>query len=402
MRSKRKPPEGIAIRHTRSCRTRDGESCSCSPTFQAAVWSNRDGKRIRKTFDTITGAKAWRRDALRLLERGEMRAPTPLTLGEAVTAWLDGARAGRVRTRSGDVYKPSAVRAYEQSLRLRVLPALGTARLSDIRRSDVQDLADRMLGEGLAPATIQATLIPLKALYRRAVARGEVALNPTSGLELPAVRGGRDRVASPDEAERLIRALSADDRALWATALYAGLRRGELMALRWPDVDLAAGVIRVERSWDAVEGYIEPKSAVGRRSVPVAAVLRDHLVEHRMTSPGEGLVFGRTPETPFDSRALSKRADTAWEGAKLDRITLHEGRHTFASLMIAAGVNAKALSTYMGHANIAITLDRYGHLMPGNEAEAAGLLDAYLARAGARQSRDNGDPVDAVPSGRER
>ena len=83
-------------------------------------------------------------------------------------------------------------------------------------------------------------------------------------------------------------------------------------------------------------------------------------------------------------------------------ITLHESRHTFASLMIAAGVNAKALSAYMGHANIAITLDRYGHLMPGNEAEAAGLLDAYLARAGARPSRDNGDPVDAVPSGRER
>jgi len=69
------------------------------------------------------------------------------------------------------------------------------------------------------------------------------------------------------------------------------------------------------------------------------------------------------------------------EAAGLDRITLHECRHTFASLMIAAGVNAKALSEYMGHANISITFDRYGHLMPGNEAEAAVLLDAYLARA---------------------
>jgi integrase len=65
--------------------------------------------------------------------------------------------------------------------------------------------------------------------------------------------------------------------------------------------------------------------------------------------------------------------------AGLERITLHECRHTFASLMIAAGVNAKTLSTYMGHANISITLDRYGHLMPGNEAEAAGMLNAYLA-----------------------
>jgi len=75
------------------------------------------------------------------------------------------------------------------------------------------------------------------------------------------------------------------------------------------------------------------------------------------------------------------RARRAWKAAGLEPVTLHECRHTFASLMIAAGVNAKALSTYMGHATISITLDRYGHLMPGNEAEAAGLLDAYLDRA---------------------
>ena len=73
------------------------------------------------------------------------------------------------------------------------------------------------------------------------------------------------------------------------------------------------------------------------------------------------------------------RADEACGAKGLNRITLHECRHTFASLMIAAGVNAKALSTFMGHANISITLDRYGHLMPGSETEAAELLDAYLA-----------------------
>jgi integrase len=74
------------------------------------------------------------------------------------------------------------------------------------------------------------------------------------------------------------------------------------------------------------------------------------------------------------------RAHKAWSAAKLDPITLHECRYTFASLMIAAGVNAKALSEYMGHATITLTLDRYGQLMPGNEAEAVELLDAYLAR----------------------
>jgi integrase len=95
---------------------------------------------------------------------------------------------------------------------------------------------------------------------------------------------------------------------------------------------------------------------------------------------GSALVFGKTETAPFLASELQRRADTAWRKAKVARITPHECRHTFASLMIAAGVNAKALSTYCGHASIQITMDRYGHLMPGAEEEAAGLLDAYLAR----------------------
>jgi len=91
---------------------------------------------------------------------------------------------------------------------------------------------------------------------------------------------------------------------------------------------------------------------------------------------------------PFNGEKLTERADEAWKSAGLNRITLHECRHTFASLMIAAGVNAKALSTFMGHANISITLDRYGHLMPGSEAEAAELLDAYLAAQRERSERN--------------
>lgn len=78
---------------------------------------------------------------------------------------------------------------------------------------------------------------------------------------------------------------------------------------------------------------------------------------------------------------ITARADKAWKDAGLERLTLHEARHCYASYMIAAGVNAKALSTYMGHASIAITLDTYGHMLPGNEEEAATLLDAYLDRS---------------------
>ena len=89
---------------------------------------------------------------------------------------------------------------------------------------------------------------------------------------------------------------------------------------------------------------------------------------------GEGFAFGREPDRPFSASGVHRRAKVAWKQSKLKPITFQEGRHTFASLMIAAGVNAKALSTYMGHANISITFDRYGHLMPGNESEAAERL----------------------------
>ena len=207
-------------------------------------------------------------------------------------------------------------------------------------------------------------------------------MNPTSGLELPAMEGARDRIASLAEAAELLAALPERDRALWATAMYACLRRGELLALRWEDVDLAAGVIHVERSWDAKEGAVGPKSRPGRRTVPIPAVLRDYLVEHKLRSGRHvGLAFGTSYAQPFTPSNVRKRGNAAWARAGVEPIGLHECRHTFASLMIAAGVNAKALRAYMGHSSVTITLDRYGHLMPGNESEAAQLLDSYLARA---------------------
>lgn len=393
---------GIRERHGRACEATTGGRCSCSPSVEAWVWSRRDGRKIRRTFTgkgAKAAAKAWRQDAAGELRRGRLRAPTSTTLKEAAEAFLAGARDGSIRSRSGDAYKPSTIRSYEASLRLRVLPDLGGARLSDLARADMQDLVDRMLGQGLDASTIRNTLMPVRAIFRRAIVRGEVAVNPTAALELPAVRGRRDRIASPAEAARLLEAAPERDRTLWATALYAGLRRGELMALRWEDVDLAGGrtgLIRVERSWDVREGLIEPKSQAGRRVVPIAGILREHLIAHKLRSGrSEGLVFGRTAEQPFDGTSISERAATAWKkatAAALEQdpdaapfvpITLHECRHTFASLMIAAGVNAKALSTYMGHSSITITLDRYGHLMPGNEEQAADLLDAYLGHEAA-------------------
>ena len=126
--------------------------------------------------------------------------------------------------------------------------------------------------------------------------------------------------------------------------------------------------------------------AAAQRRVPIPAALRSLLAAELLRSGrrDDELLFGCGPGLPFQPSHLTRHADSAWQAAGLARITLHECRHTYASLMIAAGVNAKALSTYMGHSSIQITYDRYGHLMPGNEGEAAGLLDAYLGGAAAR------------------
>ncbi len=114
----------------------------------------------------------------------------------------------------------------------------------------------------------------------------EVAENPTKGLTLPAVRGRRDRIARPQEAAALIETLELADRAIYATALYAGLRRGELRGLRWTDVDFERNLIRVERAWDDRAGEIEPSS--GRRAdVPVSGAFRNE-PHRRGTDDGSG------------------------------------------------------------------------------------------------------------------
>jgi integrase len=378
---------GIVVKHRAGCASERGARCNCRRVYQAAVWSARDARRVRKHFDSLSDAKSWRAESYGKLRRRELRAPSAITFGEAAALWLLGARAGSVRTRSGDQYKPSTIRSYEQALRGSqqgrggLLAELGPIRLSDLTVDDIQGYADRLLAAGAQPSTIHNQIMPVRVICRWR--RREVSVNPTIGLELPAVRSGRVRIVSPAEAELLLAALAERDRVLWATALYAGLRRGELMGLRWGDVDLGRGVIEVAQAWDPKEHMmVAPKSAAGTRRVPIAGALRVYLTPMSLAAATDTsrLVFG-SQGAPFSATSLYERALRAWRRAGLKPICLHDCRHTFASLMIAAGVNAKALSSFMGHANISITLDRYGHLMPGAEDEAAALMDAYLQAA---------------------
>jgi hypothetical protein len=199
---------GIELRHQTGCPGHHGSTCTCAPTYRAKVYSKRDDRTLRKSFATLAEAKAWRADAQVALRTGTLSATPSASLSSAAEAWLDGARRGAVRNRSGFEYKPSTIRGYEQALRLRILPLLGATRLTDIRRAELQVMVDHLLAEGHDPSTIRNSLLPVRAIFRRALARGEVAVNPTSGLELPAVRSRRERVGAGDrrvDAPELIR-----------------------------------------------------------------------------------------------------------------------------------------------------------------------------------------------------
>jgi len=348
------------------------------------VWSSADQKTIRRTFPTLAEARNWRHESQVALRKGTLRSASRLTLEEAAEAWLLAATAGLTRTRTGEVYKPSAVRAYRQALNHRVLPTLGTRKLGAIDRTMLQDFADRLSANGLSPSSVRNTIMPLRAIYRRAQQRNDVPVNPTLKLVLPAVRGTRERIAAPTEIRPLLDALQPLDRAICATALYAGLRLGELQALQWTDIDLDNNLIHIRQGWDRQHGFIPPKSQSGKRRIPITNTLRRELLTHRLHqgTGGTGFAFpNKDGNKPFNPGTLKLHTTKAWNALNLNPIGIHECRHTYATYMIAAGINTKALSTYMGHSTITITLDRYGHLLPGNEQQAAHLLDTWLTTA---------------------
>jgi integrase len=393
-------PEGLRPRHSSWCRAHSGCRCNCEPSWEASVYLKGERKKLRKTFSSRREALSWRRERLPLVDAGRLRTPSPHTLAEAACSWIAMAQSGEIVNRSGRPYKPSALRTIEQDLRLRLIPELGAHRMGEIARVDLQRRVGTWLAQGLSPSKVHASVNAARVLFRDfdliSGTENPLAHDPTRGLRLPAVTGRRDRIATPDEARRLIAALEHENRALWATAMYAGVRHGELRALRVDDIDLEHRRINIRRGWDQYEGEIDTKSERGRRSTVIIGLLRDLLASYlKLTGrAGDDLIFGRSSTRPFATNTVNARARRAWEAARrredaeeripvgnrIRPIGLHECRHTAVSQMLDAGVTIDKVSKFMGHASITITIDRYGHLLPGGEAEAAALIDAYQER----------------------
>lgn len=372
--------------------------------YRAEAWDNDARRRVFRTFPTAQAARNWRREMQVNIKNGSYRAAEPVIVRELWEQWIVAARSGVVRTRGGSEYKPGVLRSYELAFTGRLLRSFGQRKVGEVRRAHVQAYVDRLVAEGLAAQTVRNSVTALRVLFKYAIRRELISANPCDGVELPAGGTARDRIEDPSGALALVQALTRpDDRALMATAFFAGLRRGELMALRWKDVDLQAHTITVDAergSYDPkTKTFGPPKSKKGARTLGIPELLVPLLEQVRpldVDRAPDVLVFRRGDGlTPFSDTALRDRCLVDWgwtydreqkkhvrtRGGSLQPIGLHEARHSYASLMIAAGVNIKTISEWMGHSSVTITLDRYGHLLPGSAKVALGLLNSYLEEA---------------------
>lgn len=350
--------------------------------YRGTAYDSRARRHVRGPWtSSFAEARSWRVDALARLQHGTLSADRGPTVAEVAETFMTGIESGTITTRSGRPYKPSAIAGYRRELQARVVPAFGASRLGDLALPDIQRWADTLATTGIAPSTVHNVVNALRALYGWALPRGLATVNPTRGLRLPTGEKARDRIATPYEAHTLIGALPPKYQAALGLAVWGGLRLGELLALEWTSVDLERRTLRVTRSWDHnAHEYVSPKSKAGTRTVPIVNRLAILLADHRVLSnQAFGLLFpGTRPGCPIHPGSLREQNEKAWRAAGLTSIGFHEARHSAASVFIAAGLNAKTVSTYLGHSSITVTLDRYGHLFPGSEIEARDLLDLYL------------------------
>lgn len=322
---------GITVRHWKACASRVGRTCDCKPAFQGEVYDARIKKKRRKTSPSVGAAKSWRQDMLVAVRRGEVAATTStLTVEDAVREWLDGAARGTVRARGRKPIAQGTIRSVEQNYRLRIADRFGRRRLDRVTLLDLQEWVDELDGDGTHPGTIETSVLPLRMAHRRAKTRGEVAVDPTDGLELPQkpTRGTTWRPPDASLVHAILDGSPTQDRAAWAVFMLAGLRRGELLGLRWGDVDFDASTVHVAQQFVPAEGAFGPTKGRRERNVPLGTLLASELRTQRLLSGRrEGLVFGATGTRPSDAGKLQERADAAWGTAGVARITPRQGRH---------------------------------------------------------------------------
>jgi integrase len=316
-------------------------------------------KRSTRAADGLTKAQAEKE--LRRLVAETIAAPPreEITVAEAGRHHLEHLTAlGRKR---------STLMDYESALRVHLAPYFGDRTMDSLSAEDVESFMSAKRREGRAPKSVRNYVGVLHGVCAFALKRRWAEVNPCAAVDLPRVSttDADVRFLSVAEVEALLRAVPDDhlgptERALYLTAAMTGLRQGELLALRWRDVDWLAGRLRVRRNLVRGE-YGTPKSRRGSRSVPLADRVAAALEEHFRRSPyvaDDDLVFPHPHlGSPLDRSKLLKRFKAAAARAGVrDAVRFHDLRHTFGTRMAAAGVPMRTLQEWMGHRDFKTTL----------------------------------------------
>jgi integrase len=312
----------------------------------------------------LRDARYARADIQARLGRGDLIARGDRTLAAVGEEWLAAQRHLRPRTRQ----------LYETALARHINPRLGSKRIGDITVDRVAGFILDLQHSGLAGSTIRGVMTPLGRILSYAARRGLISDNPISRLERgerPKIGRREMRILERDEIDQLLRAVIPSYRPVIATALFTGLRQGELLGLTWADIDFASEVVHVRCQLDRSGERTAPKTPQAYRQVilmpSLARLLREHKIASAHSAPNDP-VFATLTGAPMHYRNVSRRGFTAAVAkAKLDdpgkpRLRFHDLRHTFASLLVAQGLNIVFVSRQLGHATPAFTLNTYAHL----------------------------------------
>jgi integrase len=310
------------------------------------------------------------------------------TLAEYLGWWMENVVRGEVAHRT--------YHNYLSQIRNHIAPRIGKKKLKALKLEDAEGLYRFMVVSGLSPATVRYVHAILRRSLGQAVNRGLVPRNVAEGASLPRARRKEIEAFTPEEVRRFLRAAKHDRlEALYVLAITCGLRQGELLGLRWEDVDLVAGSLtvrrQVQRSRDGsgmISGPTKNKKCrtirLGRAAIEALKAHRKRQAEEVASAKGPwrdpDLVFASTIGTPLDPSNLVDRSfKPLLKGAGLPSIRFHDLRHACATLLVSEGVPIKVVQEVLGHSSVSVTMDVYSHVLPDMQEKAAAAMDDLLS-----------------------
>ena len=339
--------------------------------YAVAWWF--EGRRYSGYAPTLRQAQARLARLKYELKTGARSRDERRTVASFLTAWLDG-EAGRLS--AGTLAQHRARVAHH------ITPVIGPLRLARLRPEDVQQVAQTMAAAGLSPGTIRLTHALLRQALAAAVRLELLSRNPADAVRAPRKPPGRARPLSVAQAETLLRAAETDPLgALYTLALGTGMRQGEVLALRWEDVDLPGARLVVRASMRRQAGGAVRGETKAKRPRPalLAGFVVTRLRRHReQQQPLSLWVFPGYRGAPLAAQTLSARWRAFTRAAGLPAVRFHDLRHSTATLLIAKGVHPSIVASLLGHAHASMTLDVYSHAAPELQAEAVRALEALM------------------------